>query len=111
MIWLLISFLGKIPISQILGGGQLAHMHVSACWAVAHVSYMKVAYTGEWLCCVTHVINDNDNGFAGSPTSLTMTTMACCASPTSLTTTTTALPDHSRRQQQQQRLAAHHPRR
>jgi hypothetical protein len=40
--------LGKIPISQILGGGQLAHMHVSACWAVAHVSYMKVAYTGEW---------------------------------------------------------------
>ena len=32
---------------QILGGGQLAHMHVSACWAVAHVSYMKVAYTGD----------------------------------------------------------------
>ena len=48
IIWLIISFLGKIPISQILGGGQLAHMHVSACWAVAHVSYMKVAYTGAW---------------------------------------------------------------
>src|SRR6266700_5769601 len=46
MVWLIISFLGKVPISQILGGGQLAHMHVSACWAVAHVSYMKVAYTG-----------------------------------------------------------------
>jgi hypothetical protein len=28
---------------QILGGGQLAHMHVSACWAVAHVSCINVA--------------------------------------------------------------------
>ena len=35
---------------QILGGEQLAHMHVSACWAVAHVSYMKVAYTGGVGC-------------------------------------------------------------
>src|SRR6267378_2661351 len=35
---------------QILGGGQLAHMHVSACWAVAHVSCINVASmaVGSW---------------------------------------------------------------